>query len=345
MKKNNKNKRIRKSTKYVYIIIALILIVGAFSNIIANVFNEDRTDTKQIYYYTNSFNYEYDIKLEENKYISSVNKDDKNTAYVTELIDYTTINLNYEYAAQKETQLEYNHEVVGITKVFYNKDGEEQKIIEQEENLIENKSEKTTSDKIEIKEEINLDLKELNEFKQKMGMAINANYTIMLKINIETEVEGEQVTAKYAPVISIDLADKTTQILGENNRKDTQYVSKEYNQESTDIVTIIIDVLAILVAIYLLRYATIAQVTNRVKNEYKQELNKILKLCQDKIVKVSTKPDNTGTNIVQVKDFGEIVKLSEELFKPILYYFNQEKEEACFSVISNNVSYRFILKK
>ena len=73
-------------------------------------------------------------------------------------------------------------------------------------------------------------------------------------------------------------------------------------------------------------------------------MNRILRLCQDKIVKVSTRPEVTG-NIVVVRDFGEIVKLSEELFKPILYYMDTETEEAWFSVMSNNVTYRYILKK
>ena len=45
------------------------------------------------------------------------------------------------------------------------------------------------------------------------------------------------------------------------------------------------------------------------------------------------------------KDFGEIFKVSEELFKPILYYNAIENEEAWFSVMSGKTSYRFVLKK
>ena len=46
-----------------------------------------------------------------------------------------------------------------------------------------------------------------------------------------------------------------------------------------------------------------------------------------------------------VKDFGEIVKVSEELFKPILYWISPRNDEAWFTVMSHGVTYRYILKK
>ena len=70
-----------------------------------------------------------------------------------------------------------------------------------------------------------------------------------------------------------------------------------------------------------------------------------MKICQDKIVQVSTRPTDNPDSIVYVKDFGEIVKVSEELFKPILYYSDNQKEEAWFSVMSGNTTYRYILKR
>ena len=94
----------------------------------------------------------------------------------------------------------------------------------------------------------------------------------------------------------------------------------------------------------ILRNILRAKTTNRVKNEFRQELNRILKLCQDKIVQINTKPHDLPENVVQVKDFGEIFKVSEELFKPILYFFDNEKQEAWFSVITGTTTYRYILK-
>ena len=84
---------------------------------------------------------------------------------------------------------------------------------------------------------------------------------------------------------------------------------------------------------------------NKTRNEFRLELNRILRLCQDKIVQVSSNLEVDTTNVIDVRDFGEIVKVSEELFKPILYWISPRDDEAWFTVMSHGVTYRYILKK
>ena len=94
-----------------------------------------------------------------------------------------------------------------------------------------------------------------------------------------------------------------------------------------------------------LRYVVLnTRSINVLKNSYKVELNRILKSCDEKIVKLNKKLDVEGKEIIEVKDFGELIKLSEELFKPILYWNNSEKEEAEFFILIDNLIYRYELK-
>jgi hypothetical protein len=60
---------------------------------------------------------------------------------------------------------------------------------------------------------------------------------------------------------------------------------------------------------------------------------------------IDTKPETTEKNITIVSDFGELAKLSEELFKPILCYIDEENGQTWFTVVSDNAKYRYILKK
>ena len=48
---------------------------------------------------------------------------------------------------------------------------------------------------------------------------------------------------------------------------------------------------------------------------------------------------------MDVREFDEILKVSEELFKPILYWNNDKEEESWFCVLGNNMVYRYILKR
>lgn len=349
MRTKQKN-RIRKSTKYIGSIISIVLLVTSFISLMQNVSNENiKTRTKEIYNYTNKFNYDYNVNLIDNKYIKQDEQKDESIVYVTDLIDTTDLNINYEYLADKESNLKYSYSVIGKLQVIYTKDGEEQKIIDKEETLLEEQSKEITDSKIDINETLNLDLKDennlLKEFEQELGMSISANYTVILKVNIQTIVEEKEIDVDYEPTIQVDLAEKTTKITGENNKEDKEYISNEYSVSGTrNIVIIILDIILIIASIGVLRYLMKSKATNRVRNEFRQELNRILKICQDKIVQVSTRPHDNPENIVYVKDFGEIFKVSEELFKPILYYFDNEKQEAWFSVMTGSTIYRYILK-
>ncbi len=349
MRAKQKNK-IRKSTKYIGTFISIALLILSFISLMKNISNENiKTRTEEIYNYTNKFSYDYNVNIIDNIYIQPDTEKDVSIVYVTDLIDTTDLTLNYEYIADKEAELKYIYSVIGRTQAVYIKDGEEQKIIDEEEIILEEQTKEVLGDEINIKETLHLDLKNKNdlleEFEQKFGMSIIANYDVILKINVQTNVEETPVNLDYEPIVQFNLAEKTTKVTGENNKEEKGFISNEYNVNGAkNIFVIILDIILIIISTVILRNILRAKTTNRVKNEFRQELNRILKLCQDKIVQINTKPHDLPENVVQVKDFGEIFKVSEELFKPILYFFDNEKQEAWFSVITGTTTYRYILK-
>ena len=350
MRAKNEKNRIRKSTRIIFTVIAFIILIFSFYGLLKST-QSDTMNTKkeQIYAYTNKFNYDYNVKLIENKYMEDKQIENQ-TAFVTDLMDIITLNLNYEYTADKNTSIQGEYSVIGRMEVVYKKDGEEQKIWKDEDVLVDSTPIIGTSDMIKIQEKLDIDLKEKNklliDFEHQMGMSIDAQYTVILKIKINTEIEEKVVEIAYEPIVQIELANKTTKIFGENNKEETEYVSKEYEVASGNkILTIVLSIIGILVSIAISKYISKFRTANVVRNEFRQELNRILKICQDKIVQVDSKPITNPEDTVTVKDFGEIVKVSEELFKPILYYYDNEQDEAWFSVMTGKIIYKYILKK
>lgn len=351
--KSGRVNRIRKSTKYACIIIATIVFLFSINNLLGDKIKSSiKTTNKTIYQYTNKFNYDYDVKLLGNAYISQDELDNNFLVYVTDLIDTTTLNLNYEYDAEEKTKLDYEYSIKGVMNVVYTKDKKEELIWKEEDILVEKKDLSVNSNKINLEENIVLDLKERNallkQFEQEMSISVDAKYCVILCVDIKTLADGEDIKNTYTSQINIDLAEKTTTISGENNINDTEYISTDVEEvvitENKDSNTMIVSVIGLIISVFLMKYALTAQTINRLRNEYREELNRILKLCQDKIVEVSSISDETQEKIVLVKDFDEIYKLSEELLKPILYYDNGDDNEAIFSVITENVVYRFVFK-
>ena len=340
--------RIRKSTKYIYTIIATIMLVASSTNLFSILSRENIINNKkEIYSYTNKFDYKYEVNLIENKFIEEDTLDMNKVAYVTQLIDTIDFDINYNYNGDKVSNIKYNYSVIGKLEATYNRENEEQKIWEKEYILKEETTNVSDNGKINIKDRIELDLKDQNnlvkDFEQRMGLTLDAKYIINVKVNSTTEIEGENITNNYISTIIIDLAKKTTKIEGENKKEETEFITKD-NIETRKVspLKVIIDIACIILSLLVLNNLSKTKNINTIRNEYRQELNKILRICQEKIVKVRNKPTIKQENIVEVKDFGEIIKLSEELFRPILYWESKE-EEAWFIVMSNDIVYRFIL--
>ena len=181
--------RMRKSTKYIYLIIALTLSSLSLISLVNNFRqNNILTKTQEIYKYTNKFNYDYNVNLINNEYISGEKQDDKTLAYVTNLIDTIDLNLDYKYTGSRDSNLKCTYSVIGNTKVLYSKNGEIQKILDKDEIILEEKEINKFASNLDINENINLNLKGknelLNRFKQNMGMSIDAEYSVILKVKV-----------------------------------------------------------------------------------------------------------------------------------------------------------------
>ncbi len=349
--KKDKNNRLRRSTKIILTIVLICLFAISLFTLVKNLLisSENINNKKEIYSYSNKFNYNYDVVLKDNPYTDTKILGMDTTAYVTDLIDYIDLNLNYNYDSDVSSDIEYTYKITSKLVGIYTSNGEEQNIWNKSYILMDEQKSKASGNGFNINEKIKLDLKKENElvksFEQQLFMSIDARYIVTLSVTSETMIEEKLVKNNYQTTVSIDLGSKTTSIKGDNNKDNRQYVTKDVIQtRSINKVEVSIGVVCFILAIIIFRKLSKSETSRFIRNDYRIELNKILRLCQDKIVQVSNKIEVNQTNVIDVKDFGEIIKLSEELFKPILYWTDTEEDESWFCVVSNNVSYRYILK-
>ena len=344
--------RIRKSVRTFYIIALIILILLSWVSLYRTALYENNAVKKSIYEYKNKYFYTYNINLVDNKYISEDNILGQDT-YITDLISSVPCNMTYTYTANGTMDIDYTCKITGKLEAMYKKDGEDQKLFSMTDTIVPLSESTTQSDSIEITQNFDVNLKEkvdmITALQSDVGMQINTKYTVLMEIVTKINFNGEEIVNTYSPDLVFDIGQKTTKVYSNTKDTDKPVVLSKIEIEKVNSVSSVqkIIVSAVTIAgVCLILFILVRTTTaNNVKNEYKVELNKILKGCEEKIVEVSQKIETEGQNLVDVREFEEIIKVSEELFKPILFWNNEKEEESWFCVLGNNIIYRFILKR
>lgn len=345
----NTKLRIRKSLRTFYILLAIAIIIICSILIYSNIGEKNTIVKQEILSYNNKLDTNYAVNIKENPYI-----EDKilpmGKIYVTDLIDSIDMNLNYSYTATKDADIKYQYKIVGILGAYYTNNGVEEKVWEKEYELKPITEAIAKGKNIRISELINIDLDSYNNeivnFEKEFGMSLNSTLLIQMEVSMISKIGQIEFNNDYFTNIQIGLGQKTTQVQGDLRENESNTIREDYTQiKNRNIIVIVLYIVILVLAVLGLRYVVInTKSINILRNSYKIELNRILKSCNEKIVKLSKKLDLEGKQIIEVKDFGELIKLSEELYKPVLYWEVFEKEEAEFFVITSNIIYRYKLE-
>ena len=346
-----KKQRIRKDIKIIKLIVWFVILIISIVGIVRTLFGNEVKDTDILLYnYTSDFAYKYNVNNTENEYVDY--SDDKDyAAYVTNLIKDIDINYNYNFSNNyhKDETITYRYNVVGKLYGYYSKDGEEQKIIEKDYVIVDLKENTINASSFSINEDFKVNLAEqnalINKFKQELDMQITSKYDVVLNVEIEGITQGK---AKFSPSLSIEIGSKTTKITGDNNVQETlsttsdnTHMLNEVNKKQL-ILFALVGIVAFIRIIYLAFFTVELSV---MKNSYKSEINYIMRSYQDKMVVVNNSPQIDGKNVIGLDNVDELIKLSEELYKPILCYENEEETETDFVVISDDTVYIYVVKK
>ena len=305
-----------------------------------------------LYTYKNEYKADYTVDIISNPFVVE-EKLPSGQSYVSELIKSLNMDLEYRYNGSINLPITYDYKIDAVISSEYSDSGKDYNVWKKTYNLLEKKDLNTNKD-ITINENINVDYQkyhnEVKNFKQSFGMNVISKLYVILTVDTKTVVNNQEITNQYVSDFSISLGDKVA-VVSENN-KDVKFDSVKQEssivEDKINIQKLIVSTIAMGISAYII-YSILSKTKkyNVVKNEYNLELNRILKSCQDRIVVVKNNDVMDTEDTIEVKDFGELIKLSEELYKPILCWISDDinNEQACFSVISNKIRYRYILKK
>lgn len=342
----------KKKDKYIIIIIvfvtAIISIVSVFK--ISKIILDIKGNPKDIVYTSSNLDKtNYKVYLKENDFIDK-NILDQTQSYITSLVDNIKIKYNYLFKTNKKIDLNYNYHIEANIIGLFNP-GTINPVLDLKYNIKNISENRKVNESNQINEDIIIDLDYYNsiieKFISELNIPIDASLNIKLIINYIGKINDKSLSKEHFINVSIPLGVKAFDIALSHNFEDEEkvYLNNIPDKEKSFvniIIYILIVSLSLGIGIYLIK-----KIIYKYKSKFITTIDKILKEYNERIIEVTNFVKYQKWETVDIKNFEELINLSNESFEPIFYFkrkFNHNTE-AWFCILRDKVLYRFILYK
>lgn len=343
MDNNVKNNLKKVCIFFITLFISFICIVKSF--------NTPKEDMKMLYAYNITRNSDYKVYLKNNNYINQEYMG-MNATYITDLVDYIDANFRYNYNVSQKATSKCNYSVVAELNVEYYPVGQTQgtKLWSKEYSIIEPKQLQIESNQININENVKIDFNlynsEIKKFKEQFGLPIKSYLNVKLVVNSEINVAENQKIEKDSSVINLkmDLNQPVFSIVQDYEPTNNGQVMDDENiNNGSNMILLLIGILVLVIsAVGILNIIRKIIFAER-KSDYEIALNRILKNYGDIVAEIVTPTETEGMKAIDVKNFDQLLDIEEEIRMPILFYEKIPGEEGEFTIIYDNIVYRYIL--
>lgn len=306
-------------------------------------------------HYSENSDLDYKVYLEKNDFFEEeyLGKDKQ---YISSLIDYVEANMNYNFKADENIALNYSYYVTASV-VIDNVNGKN--LYTKEEILIDNKEIDTNdTNNFKIEEIVKFEYDKYNKIAESFTSRFNINLAdAKLVVSLFVDVEGKhtdfdkKIQDKSVVSLIVPLDNKTTDIemaynLTNNNNEILQYKETIISNPILFTICIILaiaDIIAIIIIVsYLLKH-------RNDETKYKMKYNSITKIYRDYLCHTFTTEsykdmiENPNYKIIYIKEFEDVMEVSDKINKPILYHEVVPDKQAIFYIYDDNLLYIYIL--
>lgn len=281
-----------------------------------------------VYTYNNNGSINYTVFLKPNNlYEGSTLGEGK--LYITEFIDYINTTFNYEFSGERDIGLKGTYDITAKVQGFAGDGKDLKNIWEKNYVIVGQKSFNINSTTKTIKEEVKLNLDPYNTFVAELAEVTKIDSQTMLTLSMNIKINGTtdkgSIEETLSPSLIIPLETAMFEITTNNIDKpgaieETIQVQLPVNTKQVLLYGIILGILT-LGLIFLIFFVKTAPK----KDPLEKELNKIFKKHGDRLVALVN--DIDINNARTVRSIDDLVRLADEITKPILYKYSEDYKE------------------
>lgn len=339
-------KKIRITT-----IIALTLVLCISSVLLYKEYKAPKyKDEKYIVYnYGSNSNISYQVLMKPNT-LNDGKAMGEDSIYITAFIDQIKAFYEYRFSGDLEASIQGSYDVIAEVEGFSG-EGETYKTIWKKAFVLHPKKPiNVTGNEVIINKEVPISLEPYNLFTAQLIEASKIQSSVKLTVTMNVDLTAEtakgKVTEKMTPSLVIPLGTDYFEIIKQQQEKpgmieETKKVQIPVNQKLVIILGSIIG-LMLIASIYVIFFT----VGTLGEDPYVKALKKILKNHGSRLVALHDDSEVTGAGMSMVKSIDDLVKIADELCKPIIYRYSPEYEKISkFYISDNNTTYLFDLRK
>lgn len=330
MKKNNNQKKLKisKLHKKISIMILVSLLLGNIGLIMNEVMKQEITEETQVSSsFSNTPGISYQVYLKENAlYTDTVQPED--TGYFSSIIDHIVVTFDNQYQGVDGAEYKGDYTITGELTGWEAGTEEPAPAWMKQLSISSKKTFSTTDDELTLAQDAAIDYNHFNEFVAEVGelTGYNTSYTmeITMVVNYTITTEEGEVTGSLQPSLTIPL--------GESYFK----ITKSGIEEKKDDITRTVEVIAPIDYFKIILFSTISllclillgflisSVEPTLIDGKRKRVRKLLKSHGIRLVAVYDNLVDEVLSVCYVHSMNDMVKISDEIERPILYVFQND---------------------
>ena len=322
---------------YLKIVVSIVIFL---ISIVLILNNANKTETPIIEVANQNSVIDYKVKIFKNDYIKT-DYMEKNKTYITDLVDDIEVNYDYKLTNSKKFDSNYKYNISYKIEVNHNSTGKE--LWTEEVVLVNDKDVLPNKNTIEIKDNAIVNYDALNEKIKQFKLNHNSPIDASLQINLNVIDSNSNKTIAFTGLktnLNTEIID-----ISKNEENNLQTETMLDGKKKVPVILILAIITAIISLLYSI-YEIIKTVRYYISRQsyYEKAIKMILKNYGDIVAELVNPVDLSKLNVIDVKNFDQMLDVEEELRIPIMFYETEKNNCGEFVIVSNEIAYRYVLK-
>ncbi len=337
---------LKKNLRTALIVIITILVLALsyifISELVTPHFREEK---KTLFRCENKADAKYQVFLKPNLLYEEQILDEGHYI-ISQYVDYIKASYTYAYKGDKKAAIIGDYEITGVLEA-YSGEAEKKVVIWNKKYVFLPKTqiEQKESDSFNINKEINLDLSQFNEFIQMVvaESRINASTQLNINMNVHIKVITDKgiIEESLSPSLAIPLMSSYFKISGfpsEDKPRVIEETIKRPLPANYQKVYLFIagDALLLILLVFILFFTRSKEV-----DLMEKLLTQIFKKHGDRMVALKSRVSEAYELKYEVRSIEDLVRISDEINKPIVYQLNEVTNNIGTFYVLNNLEMYF----